>query len=63
MLSGYRDGYDKINSEWNRINNLYKKVIKFINANLARKYEITMNDTLPYLLGKTKIVIFRHFDF
>lgn len=53
MLSGSSDGYDKINSEWSRINNLHKKIVKFIGANLARKYNITMNDTLPaYLLGK-----------
>ncbi|XP_011703088.1 PREDICTED: angiotensin-converting enzyme 2-like [Wasmannia auropunctata] len=52
MLSGYSGGYDKINGEWSRINNLYKKIVKFIGSNLARKYNITINDTLPaYLLG------------
>ncbi|XP_071647514.1 angiotensin-converting enzyme isoform X1 [Temnothorax longispinosus] len=52
MLSGYSDGYDKIHSEWSRINNLHKKIVKFISTNLARKYDITINDTLPaYLLG------------
>ncbi|XP_012521401.1 angiotensin-converting enzyme 2 [Monomorium pharaonis] len=52
MLSGHPDGYDKINSEWSRINNLHKKIVKFIGTNLARKYNITINDTLPaYLLG------------
>ncbi|XP_011864339.1 PREDICTED: angiotensin-converting enzyme-like isoform X2 [Vollenhovia emeryi] len=52
MLSGYSGGYDKINSEWSRINNLYGKIVKFIGTNLARKYDITINDTLPaYLLG------------
>lgn len=53
MLSGYSDGYDKINNEWSRINNLYKKIVKFISMNLAQKYEFAVNDTLPaYLLGK-----------
>lgn len=52
VLSGYSDGYDKIHNEWSRINNLYKKVIKFIDMNFAQKYEFTVNDTLPaYLLG------------
>ncbi|XP_025987532.2 angiotensin-converting enzyme 2 isoform X2 [Solenopsis invicta] len=52
MLSGYSDGYDKMNSEWSRINNLYKKIVKFIGTNLAQKYNITINDTIPaYLLG------------
>lgn len=56
MLSGYSGGYDKINSEWSRINNLHKKIIKFISTNLAQKYVITTNDTLPaYLLGKITI--------
>ncbi|XP_018307844.1 angiotensin-converting enzyme [Mycetomoellerius zeteki] len=51
MLSGYSGGYDKINSEWSRINNLHKKIVKFISTNLARKYNVTINDTLPaYLL-------------
>ncbi|XP_018358585.1 PREDICTED: angiotensin-converting enzyme-like [Trachymyrmex cornetzi] len=51
MLSGYSDGYDKINSEWSRINNLHKKIVKYVGTNLARKYNVTMNDTLPaYLL-------------
>ncbi|XP_077255351.1 angiotensin-converting enzyme isoform X2 [Temnothorax americanus] len=52
MLSGYSDGYDKIHGEWSRIDNLHKKIVKFIGANLARKYDIAINDTLPaYLLG------------
>lgn len=52
MLSGYSDGYDKINNEWSRINNLYKKIVKFISMNLAQKYEFAINDTLPaHLLG------------
>lgn len=56
MLSGYSDGYDKVNSEWSRINYLHKKIVKFISTNLARKYDIIMNDTLPaYLLGKITI--------
>ncbi|KAG5326635.1 ACE enzyme, partial [Pseudoatta argentina] len=51
MLSGYSGGYDKINSEWSRINNLHKKIVKFVGTNLARKYNVTINDTLPaYLL-------------
>lgn len=53
MLSGYPNGYEKINSEWSRINNLHKKIVKFISANIAQKYEMTANDTLSYLLGKT----------
>jgi hypothetical protein len=53
MLSGYTDGYDKINNEWNRINYLHRKVLKFVGMNLAKKYGITINDTIPaYLLGK-----------
>lgn len=57
MLSGYSGGYDKITSEWSRINNLYKKIVKFIGRNLARKYNISINDTLPaYLLGKITII-------
>lgn len=53
MLSGYSDGYDKINNEWSRINNLYKKIVKFIGMNLAQKYEFAENDILPAcLLGK-----------
>ena len=57
MLSGYSGGYDKINSEWSRINNLHKKIVKFVGTNLARKYNVTINDTLPaYLLGKLTIV-------
>lgn len=56
MLSGYSDGYDKINSEWSRINYLHKKIVKFISRNLVRKYDIIVNDTLPaYLLGKITI--------
>ncbi|XP_029664757.1 angiotensin-converting enzyme-related protein-like isoform X2 [Formica exsecta] len=52
MLSGYSDGYDKVNNEWSRINNLYKKILKFISTNLAQKHEFVVNDTLPaYLLG------------
>ncbi|XP_011646803.1 angiotensin-converting enzyme-like isoform X2 [Pogonomyrmex barbatus] len=52
MLSGYPGGYDVINSEWSRINTLHKKIVKFIGTNLARKYDITINDTIPaYLLG------------
>ena len=52
MLSGYYDGYNKIHNEWSRINNLHKKIVKFINSNLAQKHEFTVNDTLPaYLLG------------
>nr|XP_012222251.1 PREDICTED: angiotensin-converting enzyme-like isoform X2 [Linepithema humile] len=51
LLSGHPNGYDKINSEWSRINSLHKKIVKFISANLAQKYKITANDTLPYLLG------------
>ncbi|KAH0950931.1 hypothetical protein HN011_003249 [Eciton burchellii] len=52
MLSGYTDGYDKINNEWNRINYLHRKVLKFVGMNLAKKYGITINDTIPaYLLG------------
>ncbi|XP_029161512.1 angiotensin-converting enzyme-like [Nylanderia fulva] len=52
MLSGHHDGYNKINNEWSRINNLYKKIVKFISSNLAQKYEFTINDTIPaYLLG------------
>lgn len=62
VLSGYSDGYDKIHNEWSRINNLYKKVIKFIDMNFAQKYEFTVNDTLPaYLLGKMTI-IYDEFD-
>lgn len=57
MLSGYSGGYEKINSEWSRINNLHKKIVKFISTNLARKYDIIINDTLPaYLLGKISII-------
>lgn len=57
MLSGYSGGYDKIKSEWSRINNLYKKIRKFISTNLAQKYDVTINDTLPaYLLGKIATV-------
>jgi len=57
MLSGYSGGYDKINSEWSRINNLHKKIVKFIGKNLARKYDISINDTIPaYLLGKITIM-------
>jgi len=57
MLSGYSGGYDKINNEWNRINNLHKKIVKFVGTNLARKYNVIINDTLPaYLLGKLTIV-------
>lgn len=56
MLSGYSGGYDKINSEWSRINNLHKKIVKFISTNLVQKYDIAINDTLPaYLLGKIMI--------
>lgn len=52
MLSGYHDGYNKINNEWSRINNLHKKIVKFISSNLAQKYEFTENDTIPaYLFG------------
>ncbi|XP_072756511.1 angiotensin-converting enzyme isoform X2 [Anoplolepis gracilipes] len=52
MLSGYSDGYDKVKNEWSRINNLHKKVAKFIGTNLAQKHEFAVNDTLPaYLLG------------
>lgn len=57
MLSGYYDGYNKIYNEWSRINNLHKKIVKFINSNLAQKHEFTVNDTLPaYLLGKITII-------
>jgi len=53
MLSGYSDGYNKINNEWNRINYLHRKVLRFVSMNLAKKYGITINDTIPaYLLGK-----------
>ncbi|KAL6425876.1 hypothetical protein ACFW04_008893 [Cataglyphis niger] len=52
MLSGYSDGYDKVSNEWSRINNLHKKILKFISTNLAQKHELVVNDTLPaYLLG------------
>lgn len=55
MLSGYSHAYDKINNEWNRINTVYKTIVKFIGANLAQKYKITVNDTVPaYLLGKIR---------
>lgn len=58
MLSGYHDGYIKIYNEWNRINNLHKKIVKFISSNLAQKYELTENDTIPaYLLGKMQLHI------
>ncbi|XP_012062567.1 PREDICTED: angiotensin-converting enzyme 2-like [Atta cephalotes] len=50
MLSGYSGGYDKINNEWNRINNLHKKIVKFVGTNLARKYNVIINDTLPAYL-------------
>jgi len=52
MLSGYPDGYDRISNEWNRINHLHRKISKFVSENLAKKYGITINDTLPvHLLG------------
>ncbi|XP_020295000.1 angiotensin-converting enzyme-like isoform X2 [Pseudomyrmex gracilis] len=52
MLSGYPNAYEKINSEWSRINTVYKTIVKFIGANLAQKYKIIVNDTVPaYLLG------------
>ncbi|KAL0108223.1 hypothetical protein PUN28_015047 [Cardiocondyla obscurior] len=52
MLSGYSGGYDKIIGQWSRINNLHKKIVKFISTNLAQKYNVTINDTVPvYLLG------------
>lgn len=57
MLSGYSDGYDKVSNEWSRINNLHKKILKFISTNLAQKHEFVVNDTLPaYLLGKITII-------
>ncbi|RLU24452.1 hypothetical protein DMN91_002541 [Ooceraea biroi] len=55
MLTGYPDGYDRINSEWSRINNLHKKVLKFVSTNLAKKYGITINQTIPaHLLGSLR---------
>lgn len=63
MLSGYSDGYDKVNNEWSRINNLYKKILKFISTNLAQKHEFVVNDTLPaYLLGKIIIIYDNELD-
>ncbi|EFN81186.1 Angiotensin-converting enzyme [Harpegnathos saltator] len=52
MLAGYPDAYEKIRNEWSRINNLHKKILKFIGTNLSKKYGIIINDTLPaHLLG------------
>jgi len=52
MLSGYPDGYERISNEWNRIHHLHRKISKFVSVNLAKKYGITINDTLPvHLLG------------
>ncbi|XP_076629285.1 angiotensin-converting enzyme [Colletes latitarsis] len=52
LLSGYSDGYNKIKYEWSKIENLHKKVLKFIGNNLSHKYNITMNETIPaHLLG------------
>jgi len=56
MLSGYPDGYDRISNEWNRINHLYKKISKFVGVNLAKRYKINVNDTLPgHLLGSLHV--------
>lgn len=53
LLSGYNKGYNEITSEWSKISNLHKKVVKFVNAHLSRKYNITIHETVPaYLLGK-----------
>ncbi|XP_043265604.1 angiotensin-converting enzyme-like [Colletes gigas] len=52
LLSGYSDGYNKIKYQWRKIENLHKKVLKFIGNNLSQKYNITINDTIPaHLLG------------
>ncbi|XP_014475426.1 PREDICTED: angiotensin-converting enzyme-like [Dinoponera quadriceps] len=52
MLAGYPDAYEKIRSEWSRIDIFHKKILKFIGTNLSKKYGITINDTIPaHLLG------------
>lgn len=57
MLSGYSDGYERIISEWSRIDYLHKKIFKFISTNLYRKYGIAVNDAIPaHLLGKTTVI-------
>lgn len=57
MLAGYRDAYEGIKNDWRRIKYLHNKILKFVSANLAQKYGITVNDTLPaYLLGKMTTV-------
>ncbi|XP_050574084.1 angiotensin-converting enzyme-like [Bombus affinis] len=52
LLSGYGDGYNKVEYIWNGIVDLHKKILKFVISSLSQKYDIAMNDTIPaYLLG------------
>ncbi|XP_053978934.1 angiotensin-converting enzyme-like [Hylaeus volcanicus] len=52
LLSGFSDGYEKINYEWSKVANLHKKVVQFVKNSLSHKYNVTMDDTIPaYLLG------------
>lgn len=55
MLSEYDNGYKEAKDKWNEITELHRRVVKFIQRRLARKYENSIaNDTLPaHLLGNT----------
>lgn len=52
ILSGYPNGYEKVQNHWNKVTALHKNILNFAESYLSRKYGINSTEEFPaHLLG------------